>query len=110
MAGEEAIGRPRTGYRGLERILRSAAVCLSLVVCLIRCTDCAKPSNIVFILTDDQDVVLGGMTPVKKARSLIGDAGVYFSNSFTVTPLCCPSRSSILTGQYPHNHEVRNNS
>ncbi|KAG5834444.1 hypothetical protein ANANG_G00261570 [Anguilla anguilla] len=50
------------------------------------------------------------MTPVKKAKALIGDAGVYFSNAFTVTPLCCPSRSSILTGRYPHNHEVRNNS
>ncbi|KAH0623095.1 hypothetical protein JD844_031046, partial [Phrynosoma platyrhinos] len=46
--------------------------------------------NILLILTDDQDLELGGM--------------------FAVTPLCCPSRSSILTGCYPHNHLVRNNS
>uniref|UniRef100_A0A8C4E1N0 N-acetylglucosamine-6-sulfatase n=1 Tax=Dicentrarchus labrax TaxID=13489 RepID=A0A8C4E1N0_DICLA len=49
-------------------------------------------------------------TPMKKTKALIGDAGATFVNAFTVTPLCCPSRSSVLTGRYPHNHEVRNNS
>ncbi|KAJ8339503.1 hypothetical protein SKAU_G00362890 [Synaphobranchus kaupii] len=71
-------------------------------LCCNRCKKGARTvpsrSNIVFILTDDQDVVLGGLTPMKKAKALIGDAGVYFSNAFTVTPLCCPSRGSILTG------------
>ncbi|XP_073180940.1 N-acetylglucosamine-6-sulfatase-like isoform X2 [Lepidochelys kempii] len=68
------------------------------------------PHNIVLILTDDQDTEIGGMTPMKKTQALIGQAGVSFTHAFTVTPLCCPSRSSILSGCYPHNHLVRNNS
>ncbi|XP_069475158.1 N-acetylglucosamine-6-sulfatase-like [Ambystoma mexicanum] len=70
----------------------------------------ATPKNIVLILTDDQDTELGGMTPMTKARALIGQAGASFTNSFTVVPLCCPSRSSLLSGRYPHNHQVFNNS
>ncbi|KAJ0057556.1 hypothetical protein NL108_009320 [Boleophthalmus pectinirostris] len=90
---------------------RHVVVCLVLVTSLLTCcVRCDKPSNVVLILADDQDVTLGGMNPMSQTKTLIGEAGATFINSFTVTPLCCPSRSSILTGQYPHNHAVRNNS
>lgn len=73
-------------------------------------SDASKAPNIVFILTDDQDVFLGGLTPMKKTKELIGQHGITFDNMFVSSPLCCPSRSSIMTGQYVHNHHARNNS
>ncbi|XP_066506701.1 glucosamine (N-acetyl)-6-sulfatase (Sanfilippo disease IIID), b [Hoplias malabaricus] len=95
-----------------RRKSRRAGECVLLLVftCALRCAQSLKDSNVVLILTDDLDVELGGLTPLKKTQTLIGDAGVTFSNAYTVTPLCCPSRSSILSGKYPHNHMVRNNS
>ncbi|CAH1783660.1 unnamed protein product, partial [Owenia fusiformis] len=68
-----------------------------------------KP-NIIFILTDDQDIEIGGTIPIVKTKQLIGDAGITFQNMFVDSPLCCPSRSSILTGRYIHNHNAVNNS
>uniref|UniRef100_A0A3Q3GAD5 N-acetylglucosamine-6-sulfatase n=1 Tax=Labrus bergylta TaxID=56723 RepID=A0A3Q3GAD5_9LABR len=65
--------------------------------------------NIVLILTDDLDIAIGGLSPLTKTKKLIGDAGISFSNAFVASPLCCPSRASILTGKYPHNHHVINN-
>ena len=69
----------------------------------------AQNPNIVLFLTDDQDSELGGMEPLTKARSWIADHGVTFQNSFVSTPICCPSRSSILTGLYQHHTNVVNN-
>jgi N-acetylglucosamine-6-sulfatase len=70
----------------------------------------SKPPNIVFILTDDQDVEIMGQYPMPKTKRLIANEGMVFTNMFVTSPLCCPSRSSILTGQFVHNHFVTNNS
>uniref|UniRef100_A0A667ZYQ3 N-acetylglucosamine-6-sulfatase n=1 Tax=Myripristis murdjan TaxID=586833 RepID=A0A667ZYQ3_9TELE len=48
-------------------------------------------------------------SPLNKTKKLIGDAGISFTNAYVASPLCCPSRASILTGKYPHNHHVINN-
>lgn len=73
-------------------------------------TSSAKRPNIVFVITDDQDLVLGGMTPMQKTTNLIGKQGITFDNAIVSVPVCCPSRSSILTGKFQHNHHAFNNS
>ena len=51
----------------------------------------------------NQDTTMGGTTPLETARRLIADQGADFRNAFATTPICCPSRASILTGRYQHN-------
>ena len=60
--------------------------------------------NIIFILTDDQPYETVQFMPT--VRDVLIKEGVNFENGFVTTPLCCPSRSSILSGQYVHNHKV----
>jgi arylsulfatase A-like enzyme len=60
--------------------------------------------NIIFILTDDQPYETVQFMPT--VRDVLIRDGVNFENGFITTPLCCPSRSSILTGEYVHNHKV----
>ena len=79
----------------------------------------AKPSpplgyqpNIVFILTDNQDFVLGrsseyedvgSLEPMPSLKHHLMQGGAFVRNAFVNTPICCPSRTEFFSGRYFHN-------
>ena len=65
--------------------------------------------NILLIVTDDQRAT-GTLGVMPETRRIFGRKGLHFPNAYATTPLCCPSRASILTGQYVHNHGLETNS
>jgi arylsulfatase A-like enzyme len=67
----------------------------------------AVQPNIVFIMSDDQDIATIEYMP--RVQASLAAQGVTFENSFVSEPQCCPSNVTSLTGQYAHNHGVLNN-
>src|SRR5690348_1929851 len=68
--------------------------------------DRSRP-NFVFVLTDDLSWNLVSHMPHMLAME---QAGMTFSRYYVVDSLCCPSRSAIFTGEYPHDDGVFTNS
>jgi hypothetical protein len=66
----------------------------------------SKRPNIVFILTDDQDLHMNSLDYMPHTQKLIADQGTTFANHFCTNALCCPSRVTIWTGLSPHNTNV----
>ncbi|MGB7325628.1 MAG: sulfatase [Rubripirellula sp.] len=76
-------------------------------------TDDKKPMNIVFVLCDDHRFDCFGAAghpflETPHIDSLARD-GAMLTRAYVTTSLCSPSRASILTGQYAHNHRVVDN-
>jgi N-acetylglucosamine-6-sulfatase len=60
--------------------------------------------NVVLIVTDDQRWDMLARMP--NVQTSLADAGTTFVNAFVTDPLCCPSRTSILRGQYSHSTKI----
>ena len=74
-----------------------------------------SPRNIVFVLSDDHRYDF--MSFMDQAPEFLetpnldrmAAAGAHLANAFVTTSLCSPSRASILTGRYMHNHKIVDN-
>ena len=96
----------------------SVAVAIGFLLPLAACvsepaTDSPR-TNVIVIVTDDQtaDSIPRDepVMPSLQARVLDpADDWVVFSNAFVNTPVCCPSRATMLTGRYAHHTGVLDN-
>jgi N-acetylglucosamine-6-sulfatase len=95
------------------KLLAAAALFLTLVGGLAAQT---RP-NIVLILADDMSTMdiddrlpsSPGATLMPNLRQFVIEPGLTFTRSYVTEALCCPSRVTILRGQYPHNTQIIGN-
>ena len=73
----------------------------------------SRRPNILFIMTDQESTSLSGCygndvikTP---ARDSIAEGGIRFDNHYVASFPCSPSRGTMITGRYAHNHGVVTN-
>lgn len=68
--------------------------------------DGAMRPNIVFIMSDDQDMHMDSLSYMPYLKRHITDQGTFFRRHYCTVALCCPSRASLLTGKAAHNTNV----
>src|SRR5215218_5939979 len=66
----------------------------------------APQPNIIFILTDDMRKDDLNARYMPQTTTELVAKGRSFKNAFVSTPLCCPSRATIMRGQYAHNTDI----
>jgi N-acetylglucosamine-6-sulfatase len=89
--------------------MRGLAATFLLAAMLVPATAGAAPQrpNVVVLMTDDQ--TLESLRVMSGVRSSLAADGTTFDRAFVSNALCCPSRATLFTGQYSHNHGVIGN-
>ena len=62
--------------------------------------------NIIFILTDDQDLRLQSLDYLPLIKKHLADEGTTYKRHYCTTAICCPARVSLWTGKQAHNTNV----
>ena len=65
--------------------------------------------NVLIIVTDDQATGTALRQVMPNLRRYFLHEGRRFGNAYATTPVCCPSRVSIMSGRYVHNHGIETN-
>src|SRR5215213_635310 len=111
--GKMQASRQRSGQVRLALMLiigvAAAAACVAALLWWKAPVDPAQAAtqpNIIFILTDDmrKDDLTEQYMPQTTAELV--KKGMSFQNAFVSNPLCCPSRATIMRGQYGHNTDI----
>ena len=117
-----SVSRLPCGARGRQQTVRCIAALLAVAAALTACSwpgggasSAATPApaagagrpNVVFVLTDDLAM---NLVPYMPHVLALQKAGLSFSNYTVTDSLCCPSRSSIFSGKFPHDTGVFTNS
>ncbi len=97
---------------GLRRMAAALAVLLAGCAIALALAPGSSPAlskrpNVVLIMTDDQR--FDELAAMPNTRRLLKAQGTSFSNSFVTFPLCCPSRTTFMSGQMAHNHGIGGN-
>ena len=94
----------------ISRRLLLAALRLTAVAALVDVqaplTESSDKPNIVFFLTDDQDVHLESLSYQPLVKKHLIDQGLTYQHHFCTVALCCPSRVNLWTGKAAHNTNV----
>jgi N-acetylglucosamine-6-sulfatase len=114
-AGAEVRSEERRHHTILLMFIKIVAAMLLASGVAMLTSDVKEPSaqvvaerpNFVFIMADDLDERSMGDLP--GIKQVMGSNGTTFENAYVTYSLCCPSRATILRGQYPHNHDIIGN-
>jgi arylsulfatase A-like enzyme len=110
---DPSADRIRVGRRSARFAVACAAATVALGAVVsgaeIKAAAAQGPPNVLLIITDDHRDGGESMSVLQETGRLFASEGTEFSDAYATTPMCCPSRASIFSGRYVHNHGVTDN-